>query len=247
MKKFFSVVVLLGMLVFSVTPVMAQKPVLKVGGDAAFAPFEFVDEKNQVVGFDIDLVKAIGEIIGYEVQYLNMAWDGLIPSLINKNIDIIASGMSITPARQEQVNFSDPYFTSVLTIVVHKNNNSIKTLDDLANKKVVVQINTTGDFACDDIPGVKVYRYNTAPEALQNVALGVCDAAVIDLPVAEAYFAANPNAPLKHVGKVSEDDFFGLAIRKEDTELLAKVNAALAEIKANGTYDQIFAKWFMGE
>ncbi|HOB09323.1 MAG: basic amino acid ABC transporter substrate-binding protein [Limnochordia bacterium] len=246
MKKLALVGLMLVVFLGTVSPVLAQKPVLKVAADCAFVPFEFVDENNKIVGFDVDLAMAIGEAIGYEVQFLNLAWEGLIPSLLNKNIDMIASGMSITEERAKQVNFSDPYFTSVLTIVVHKNNNDIKTLDDLAGKKVGVQINTTGDFAASEIDGAKVSRYNTVPETLQNIVLGIIDAAVIDMPVADAFFAANPNAPLKHVGKVSEDDYFGLAIRKEDTELLAKVNAALKQLKEDGTYDKIYNKWFSG-
>lgn len=246
MKKLALVGLMLVVFLGIVSPVLAQKPVLKVAADCAFVPFEFVDENNKIVGFDVDLAMAIGEAIGYEVQFLNLAWEGLIPSLLNKNIDMIASGMSITEERAKQVNFSDPYFTSVLTIVVHKNNNDIKTLDDLAGKKVGVQINTTGDFAASEIDGAKVSRYNTVPETLQNIVLGIIDAAVIDMPVADAFFAANPNAPLKHVGKVSEDDYFGLAIRKEDTELLAKVNAALKQLKEDGTYDKIYNKWFSG-
>jgi len=246
MKKFALVVLLLMVSLGTVSSALAQKPVLKVAADCAFVPFEFVDENNKIVGFDVDLVMAIGEVLGYEIQFLNQAWDGLIPSLLNKNIDMIASGMSITEERAKQVNFSDPYFTSVLTIVVHKNNNDIKTLDDLAGKKVGVQINTTGDFAASEVEGAKISRYNTVPETLQNIVLGIIDAAVIDMPVADAFFAANPNAPLKHVGKVSEDDYFGLAIRKEDTELLAKVNAALKQLKEDGTYDKIYNKWFSG-
>ncbi|MFY9202207.1 MAG: basic amino acid ABC transporter substrate-binding protein [Limnochordia bacterium] len=246
MKKLALVGLMLVVFLGTVSPVLAQKPVLKVAADCAFVPFEFVDENNKIVGFDVDLAMAIGEAIGYEVQFLNLAWEGLIPSLLNKNIDMIASGMSITEERAKQVNFSDPYFTSVLTIVVHKNNNDIKTLDDLAGKKVGVQINTTGDFAASEIDGAKVSRYNTVPETLQNIVLGIIDAAVIDMPVADAFFDANPNAPLKHVGKVSEDDYFGLAIRKEDTELLAKVNAALKQLKEDGTYDKIYNKWFSG-
>lgn len=246
MKKLALVGLMLVVFLGTVSPVLAQKPVLKVAADCAFVPFEFVDENNKIVGFDVDLAMAIGEAIGYEVQFLNLAWEGLIPSLLNKNIDMIASGMSITEERAKQVNFSDPYFTSVLTIVVHKNNNDIKTLDDLAGKKVGVQINTTGDFAASEIDGAKVSRYNTVPETLQNIVLGIIDAAVIDMPVADAFFDANPNAPLKHVGKVSEDDYFGLAIRKEDSELLAKVNAALKQLKEDGTYDKIYNKWFSG-
>src|SRR5690554_1851964 len=164
MKKTVLMLMLIAVLLGNTSAVLAQKPVLTVAGDAAFVPFEFVDEKNQIVGFDVDLAKAIGEAMGYEVVYLSLAWDGLIPSLINKNIDMIASGMSITEERAKQVNFSDPYFTSVLTIVVHQNNNSIQTLEDLAGKIVAVQINTTGDFAASEIDDVKINRYNTVPE-----------------------------------------------------------------------------------
>lgn len=224
---------------------LAEKPVLRAAAEATFVPFEFVDEKtNKVTGFDVDLVEALGEVMGYKIEFLNLSWDGLIPSLLNGNIDVIASGMSITEERLKQVNFSDPYFTSVLTIMVKDNNNVIKSLDDLANKTVAVQISTTGDFAAEEIPGVKINRYNTAPEALQNVILGVANASILDLPVAEAFIASNPNAPLKHLGPVSADDYFGLAMRKKDTDLLEKVNAALVQIKADGTYDKIVEKWF---
>lgn len=237
----FSLIVLL----IGASTALAEKPVLKVAADAAFVPFEFVDEEtNEIVGFDVDLVKALGEVLGYEIDFLNLAWDGLIPMLLNQNIDMIASGMSITEERAKQVNFSDPYFTSVLTIVVKETDDSITGLEDLANKSVAVQINTTGDFAAEDISGVKINRYNTSPEALQNVVMGIADASVIDLPVAEAFLATNPHAGLKHIGAVSEDDYFGLAMRKADTELLAEVNAALTQIKNNGTYDQIVDKWF---
>lgn len=245
MKKFGVGLILIMLLLGLNTTAMAQKPVLIVAADAAFVPFEFVDEKtNEVVGFDVDLVKAIGEVIGYEIDFRNLAWDGLIPSLYNRNIDVIASGMTITEERAKQVNFSDPYFTSTLTVVVQKNNTTIKSLDDLKGKSIAVQISTTGDFAVDDIEGAKAARFNTAPEALQNVAMGMIPASLIDLPVAEAFLASNPNAPLKHIGSVSADDEFGLALRKEDTELLAKINAALIQIKEDGTYDQIFNKWF---
>lgn len=245
MKKVGFGLILIMLLLGLNTTAMAEKPVLIAAADAAFVPFEFVDEKtNEVVGFDVDIVKALGEVMGYEVDFRNFPWDGLIPGLYNRNIDIIASGMTITEERAQQVNFSDPYFVSTLTIVVLESNDTITSFDDLKGKTVAVQISTTGDFAVDDVEGATAARYNTAPEALQNVILGVAHASVIDLPVAEAFLANNPNAPLKHLGPLTADDEFGLAMRKEDTELLEKVNAALIQIKENGTYDQIFDKWF---
>lgn len=245
LKKTAFVLLLLILMVSFTATSLAAKPVLKVGTEATFVPFETVDEKtNKVIGFDVDLMHAIGEIIGYEIEFINMSWDGLIASLQNRNIDVIAAGMTITDERAQVVNFSDPYFESVLTIVVRNDNNTVTSLDDLINKTVAVQINTTGDFEAEEIPGVRMARYNTAPEALQNVIINAAHAAVIDLPVAETYLDKNPNAPLKHLGAHSSGDFFGLALRKQDTDLLAKVNAALAQIRADGTYDKIMDKWF---
>lgn len=245
MKKISFGLILIMFLLGLNTTAMAEKPVLIVAADAAFVPFEFVDEfTNEIVGFDVDLVKALGEVMGYEIDFRNFPWDGLIPGLYNRNIDIIASGMTITAERAQQVNFSDPYFVSTLTIVVHENNDDITSFDDLEGKIIAVQISTTGDFAVDDIAGARAARFNTAPEALQNVILGAAHASVIDLPVAEAFLANNPNAPVKHFGPLTADDEFGLAMRKEDVDLLEKVNAALIQIKADGTYDQIYDKWF---
>lgn len=243
-KNIFILVLLLLMVSFTATS-FAAKPVLKVGTEATFVPFETVDEKtNEIIGFDVDLMNAIGEIIGYEIQFYNLGWDGLIPSLHNRNIDVIAAGMTITEERSQVVNFSDPYFETVLTIVVRDDNTTINNFDDLANKTVAVQINTTGDFVAEEINGVRLARYNTAPEALQNVVINAAHASIIDLPVAETYLAKNPNAPLKHLGAHSFDEFFGFALRKQDTELLAQINAALTQIKADGTYQKIMDKWF---
>ncbi len=247
MKKTALIIFIALALLVSTTTVWANNPVLLVGTDAAFVPFEYVDDNNQIVGFDVDLMNAIGAIIGREVRFMNVNWDGLLTGLQNRNFDVIAAGMTITEERAQQVNFSDPYFESVLTIVVHQNNTDIKVLEDLVGKIVSVQINTTGDFVASDIEGMRdrdIRRFNTAPDALQNIVIGATHAAIIDLPVAEAFMAQNPNAPLKHLGALIGDDFFGLALRKQDTELLTQINQALAQIKADGTYDEIFKKWF---
>ena len=109
MKKTAFVLLVLSLMLTMTATSIAAKPVLKVGTEATFVPFETVDEKtNEVIGFDVDLMKAIGDIIGYEIQFYNMGWDGLIPSLLNGNIDVIAAGMTIREDRAKVVNFSDP-------------------------------------------------------------------------------------------------------------------------------------------
>lgn len=244
MKKTTALLITL-LMMFAVTSTVLAQDVLKVATEAGFMPFEFVAEDGQLTGFDMDIIKAIGDKLGMKVQIDNISWDGLIPALQNKAYDALIAGITITPERAESVSFSDPYFESVLTIVVNQNNKDITSLDSLKGKIAAVQISTTGDFAAEEIEGLgSLLRYNTVPEAMQNVIMGTVHAMVVDLPVAEAYLAANPHAPLKHVGPVADNEFYGIAVHKENQELLAKINQALAEIKADGTYDAIYEKWF---
>ncbi|HBG00627.1 MAG TPA: basic amino acid ABC transporter substrate-binding protein, partial [Firmicutes bacterium] len=125
--------------------------VLKVATEAGFMPFEYVGDSGELLGFDMDLIRAVGDVLGLEVQIDNISWDGLIPALLNNNYDAVIAGVTITAERQANVNFSTPYFESVLTIVKKQTDGEITTLDDLAGKIAAVQINTTGDFVASDL------------------------------------------------------------------------------------------------
>lgn len=172
-----------------------------------------------------------------------MAWDGIIPGLINGNYDIIVSAMTITPERAMAVDFTDPYFEASQVILVRKDNDSIKGPDDLKGKYVTVQIGTTGDLYVSDSDVGRIGRFNTAPEALLEVSNGTADACVIDKGVAEEYVANNPDQ-VKIVGVPFTDESYGMAVRKGNKEILMKLNEAIAALKANGTYDAIYAKYF---
>lgn len=238
------VMALMGLLLFSAGG-QANANVLKVATEAGFMPFEFVDEKtNELAGFDMDLIRALGEEMNMQVQISNVAWDGLFPGLLNRQFDVVIAGVTITEERAQTVGFSDPYFESVLTLVV-RNDSPIQDLSDLAGKTAAVQISTTGDFVAEDIEGIgRIARFNTVSDAVQAVANRSADAAILDLPVAEAYLASNPNAPLEHLGAVDDSEYFGIVTRQQETELIDDINAALATLKANGTYDEIYNKWF---
>ncbi len=220
----------------------AANPVLKVGTDAAFPPFEYQDEKTGAFqGFDMDLIRAIGKQMGMDVQIINTAWDGIIPGLITGNYNCIISAMTITEERSKVVNFSNPYFNAGQVIVTPKSNTTIKTTADLVGKAVSVQIGTTGDLAASEIKGVTVKRFNLAPEAIQELRNGGVAACVIDLAVA-AEFAAEFK-DLKY-GDTFTEELYGIAIAKNNADLLKKVNAALAALKASGEYGAIYDKWF---
>jgi polar amino acid transport system substrate-binding protein len=217
------------------------KPVLKVGTSADFPPFEFQDEKTgEYLGFDIDLIKAIGEAIGMEVEIVNTAWDGLIPALLTGNFDCIISAMTITEDRLKAVDFSDPYFSASQVIVTKLEDTSIKTVEDLVGKQVSVQIGTTGDLTVSEIDGIIVKRFNLAPDAIQEVRNGGVAACVIDLAVAEEI--SQQYKDIKYGEPITTEEY-GIAIRKGNTQLLEKINEGIAQVKASGKYDEIYAKW----
>ncbi|HHY15173.1 MAG TPA: basic amino acid ABC transporter substrate-binding protein [Firmicutes bacterium] len=236
--------------VLTIQPLPARGgEVLKVATEAGFMPFEYVDEKTgELLGFDMDLIRAIAAVLELEIKIDNIIWDGLIPALLNNNYDAVIAGVTITEERAASVDFSAPYFESVLTIVTKRNVENVTDLGSLKGKTAAVQINTTGDFEASDLfeaGGLKtVLRYDTVPDAMQSVIIGAADVVVVDLPVAEAYLEANPQAPLAHVGPVAENEFYGIAINKKNKALLEQINGALAQLHQNGTYDAIYEKWF---
>ena len=161
------------LLIVGSSAVVGAKPVLRVGTSADFPPFEFQDEKTgEYLGFDIDLIKAVGAAADMEVQIVNTAWDGLIPGLLTGNYDCIISAMTITDERMKAVAFSDPYFSAGQVIVTRADDTSIVTVEDLLGKAIAVQIGTTGDLAASDIEGATVKRFNLAPDAIQELLNG---------------------------------------------------------------------------
>lgn len=241
MRRMFVVIAVISAFMLLVGGAGAAK-ILKVGNDPAFPPFEMTTDKGEIVGFDIDLIKAVGAAAGYEVQVMAVAWDGIIPGLVAGNYDVIVSAMTITAERALAVNFSDPYFEASQVIVNLKKNKVINTLAELTGKKISVQMGTTGDFvASDEVKNGIVKRFDIATLAVQELLNGNVDAMVIDDPVAQAFVKQFPT--LQYGAKCTEE-LYGFAIAKKNTQLLAELNAALKKLKADGTYDKIFDKWF---
>jgi len=229
-------------LVIGTTAAVGAKPIPKVGTSADFPPFEFQDEKTGAyLGFDIDLIRAVGAAAGMEVQIVNTAWDGLIPGLLTGNYDCIMSAMTITDERLKAVAFSDPYFSAGQVIVTRAKDPSIQAVEELEGKKISVQIGTTGDLAASDIKGATVKRFNMAPDAIQEVRNGGVAACIIDLAVAAEI--AKEYKDIKF-GEPFTMEYYGIAIRKNNADLIKKINRALASLKASGEYDKIYANWF---
>ena len=156
--------------------------------------------------------------------------------------------MTITDERKEVVNVSDPYINAGLVIVTRAGDDRIKGPEDLAGKRLAVQINTTGDLAATEMQEqgvaiVSIKRFNHATDPFLELKNGAADAVVMDLPVAGAQMKANPGQ-YQIIGEAFTTEEYGLALRKSDTELLAQINQALKTLKANGTYDEIYRKYF---
>ena len=198
-----------------------------------------------MMGFDIDLMNALAKKAGYEkVEFKSIPFDGLIPSLEGGNIDAIITGMSITDARKQKVNFTEPYYESGLMAIVGKNNDSIKGLEDLKGKTIAVQIGTIGADEAHKIEGATVKTFDSSDLACLELKNGGADAVISDLPVLQYFLKKGGSAYAKSVGTPKKGDFYGFAVAKKNTALCDQLNKALAELKKNGEYQKIYDKWF---
>jgi arginine/lysine/histidine/glutamine transport system substrate-binding/permease protein len=220
--------------------------VLKVATEPAFPPFEFQGEDGELQGFDIDLMNAIGETAGLEIQFESLPFDGIIPALQAGTVDAAISGMTITEERLQTVDFSRPYIKAGLAIAIQEDNADIKGLSDLEDKKIAVQIGTTGADQAAEIPGAEISTFDSAPLALQELANGNVDAVINDAPVTLDAIASGNISGLKVVGELLTTEFYGIALPK-DSENLAVINDALATMIEDGTYAEIYQKWFGAE
>ena len=242
MKKFVKLMLMSLLSVVISISVFAKNNVIYVGTNAEFAPFEYLD-KNKIVGFDIDLLDAISKETGLEFKIQDMAFDGLLPALQTKKIDMVIAGMSATPERQKAVAFSKPYFKAKqVVITTPEKAKSLKSFKDLSGKKVGVMLGFTGDTVVSEIKGVKVERFNAAYAAILALSQNKIDAVVLDSEPAKKYTANNKQFVIANIPAEEED--YAIAFRKNDKELINKVNAALDKIKANGEYDKILKKYF---
>ncbi|MBU9672443.1 transporter substrate-binding domain-containing protein [Planococcus sp. CP5-4] len=217
----------------------------RVGIDTTYPPFEFEDE-GEYTGIDIDLINAIAENQGFEIEFNPMDFGGIIPALQADQLDVAIAGMSITDERKEIVDFSDPYFDAGLSLVVAEDNSDITSLEDLEGKTVAVKSGTTGaQFARDneDEYGYEISQFEDSPSMFQEVSNGNADVLLEDYPVI-AYAIAESELALKTVGERLTGDQYGIAVLKgENAELLEQINAGLQELRDSGEYDEILNKY----
>ncbi|MEH2377543.1 MAG: basic amino acid ABC transporter substrate-binding protein [Nostoc sp.] len=234
---------------------------LKVATDPTFVPFEIQTASGNLEGFDIDLMnalaqpaagltlslsKGIAKVAGFAVQFESLPFDGMISTLQAKRVDAAISGITITAERLKTIAFSRPYFKAGLAIAVREDNQNIKDFKSLQGKKIAVQIGSTGADFAKTIPNAKISTFNSGPEFFQDLLNGNVDAVVSD---AFATLYAIKNGKLKGIKVVADlltQEYYGIATPK-DSPYLDAINKGIATLLSNGTYKQIYQKWFNAE
>ena len=227
---------------FCTTGAQAQDNVLRVGTDATFPPMEFV-ENGKRTGFDVELVEAIAKTMGKQVEWVDIDFKGLIPGLISKRFDMAVSAIYITDERKKVVDFTDSYYAGGLVVMVKADNKAINKLADLDGKKVSVQVGTKSvSYLTEKFPKVQRVEVEKNQEMFNLVDIGRADAAVTGKPAAYQY--ARTKGGLKVLPEQLTTEEYGVGVRKDDKDLLTKLDKAMDDMKQDGTAAKISTKWF---
>ncbi|OCS87188.1 basic amino acid ABC transporter substrate-binding protein [Caryophanon tenue] len=212
------------------------------GTEATYAPFEYMDDSGEIQGYDKEILEAIGEEMGFELEMRNVGWEPTFSLVTTGEIDLGAAAITITDERKENYDFTDPYYEAKLLMVV-KEDSPITSFEELKDKKVSVQITTTGHLAMQELQGQtssNILAYENLPIAIQEVVNGTTEAAIGDNAVVLEYIKNNPDKGLKVIEDDSFDvDYLGFMVKKGNDELLDVLNEGLQKIKDNGKLAEI--------
>ena len=249
MKKFLCIALAVVLAVTMVVALAAcskkeEAQTLTMATNAEFPPYEFHDG-DSIVGIDAEIAQAIADKLGMELKIEDVSFDSIIPGVQAGKYDMGMAGMTVTDERLESVNFSTSYAKGVQSVIV-KEGSDIKSIDDLAGKKIGVQTSTTGDiYATGDYGEDAITRYDNGAVAVQALISGKVDCVIIDNQPAKSYVAANEGLQILDTAYTEED--YAICFNKDNTELQEKVNAALEELIADGTVQSIVDKYITAD
>jgi len=216
---------------------------LRIGTNPNYPPFETIDSvTEEIVGFDIDLMRLICEYNGWTCQFIDTGFENLIPSLAAGELDLAISAITIIPERQALVMFSDPYYLSGQTIVLPLDDSITNDIEDLLGKRVGAQAGTIGDKMARAIDGVHVFPYDDITVALADLATGKLDAVVNDYPMTRAYI--DKHGGLRTTSSTLNAEYYGIAVPMGKTDLLTLIDSTLAIFAGNNTHENLHLKWF---
>ena len=242
-------------LLFGCQPNSASNPESKtrvvIAIDATFIPMAFMNQKNQLDGFEVDLIKEVAREANFDYELVNIEWGGLFGGLITKKFDLVISSVGIIEERKKRMAFSIPYLQSGVAVLARNDLKNVESLEDLEkqNAKVGAQINTTSYYFLEKYSGIEIKTYDKFGHAVIDLANKGVDAVVGDSVQANYYFKNNKDLIGKahFVGSRMTSEFYGIVIRKEDKELKDKVDASLKGLLKNGVIKKLHQKWELGE
>lgn len=249
MKKLFTILLLIVPIAigFAGGTKEKQEGVVVFALDATWPPMEFVDtDSGEVVGFTVDLVRAIAQEEGFGVSFQTVSWSGIFAGLTKGDYDGISSSVTITEERKKTMAFSDAYFNAGQMLAINKKlAGKVNSLTDLVGKEVGAQIGTTGANEVAKHEGVILKTYDALGPAVEELANETLDGIVADTPLIADYLLKNKRYAglFITVGEPMTTEEYGFVFTLENTELLNKMNSGLAKVKASGEYDKIYAKW----
>jgi polar amino acid transport system substrate-binding protein len=226
----------------------AQNRELVVGSSATYRPFAYETPSKEIVGYDVDIIKAVAAKAGISIKIVNTPWTGIFAALNNGDVDLVISGVTINDKRRQSYDFTAPYFEARQLIAVPQASTA-KGLKDLAGKKIGVVTGSTADDTASREFGKTnpdIRRFESTPVVIAELANGGLDAAIGDNGVIA--FRAQEHKQLKTVNDPSfPKEFFGIVVKQGNKALLDKLNTGLAAVKADGSYAAIYKKWFQAE
>jgi polar amino acid transport system substrate-binding protein len=252
-------VVALAVLTFSVGAAMAadtlseiqKRGKLRVGMEPGYMPFELTNQKGEIIGFDVDMAKAMAAAMKVELELVSTAWDGIIPALLTDKFDVIMSGMTLTQERNLKVNFADPYILIGQSVLLKKDlAATVKSYKDLNNAKFTIasKLGTTGEQATKKmIPNAKYISYETEQEGVIELVNGKIDAFIYDLPFNAIAVNQKGQGKIVHLSEPFTKEPLAWAIRKGDPDFLNWLNNFMQQLKYDGVYDKINQKWFQDD
>ncbi len=216
-----------------------------VGLSADYPPYEsheMINGEDKIVGFDVDLAEALAKELGVKLKIVDTSYNGLIPMLESNKIDIIISGMSITPKRAESVDFSDSYYSGQ-NILLIKKDSDIASLDDLKDKTVGVQLGSIQETGAQKA-GLETKAINLITDAVMELKNGKVDAVLVAKVVGDKFLDINDDLKGVYIEELSVDGDLAAAMKKGDKDLTGAVNKMLKDLKDSGEYDKLINKWF---
>ena len=236
------------LLALALGSVQAQNKELIVGSSATYRPFAYETPSKEIVGYDVDIIKAVAQKAGVQIKIVNTPWTGIFAALNNGDVDLVISGVTINDKRKQSYDFTAPYFEARQLIAVQQAS-TVTSLTELAGKKVGVGTGSTGDDIASREFGKTngdIRRFESTPVVISELVNSGVDAAIGDNGVIA--FRVQEHKQLKTVSDANfPKEYFGIVVKQGNKALLDKLNAGLAAIKADGSYAQIYKKWFQAE